>query len=117
MGPAKPRSGRDRFFSTQEQAIRSTQDISINYALPAKSEKSHGYDDFLSDIANCTYPVSIGEFRNKKWKLPGNENALQVAERNWRRLTVPPEDGGYRYFGTWYCNLEYELDGYPTARI
>jgi hypothetical protein len=57
-----------RFFSTLEQAIRSTQDISINYALPAKeTEMSEGYDEFLVEVARCAYPISIGEFQNRDW--------------------------------------------------
>jgi hypothetical protein len=106
-----------RFFSTREQAIRSTQDISINYALPAKgTEKSEGYDDFLVEVARCTYPTSIAEFRDREL-TPPNEAEYETAEKNWHRLTVPAEHGGYRYFGTWYCNLEYELDRQETGRV
>jgi hypothetical protein len=106
-----------RFFSTREQAIRSTQDISINYALLAKeTEKREGYDQFLVEVAHCTYPISVSEFQNRDL-VPPNEAEYETAEKNWRRLTIPEEHGGCRYFGTWYCNLEYELDRREIGRV
>jgi hypothetical protein len=57
----------------------------------------------------------LAEFRDREL-APPNEAEYETAEKNWRR-SVPEEHGGYRYFGTWYCNLEYELDRQETGRV
>jgi hypothetical protein len=110
--------GAIRFFSTKEQSIRSTQDISINYALPAKiTKQASGHDAFLKQVARCTRPVSIGEFLSRKWHPPRESDAYHIAKGNWRRMTLGDKHGGGPYCGTWYCNLEYELDRHQTGQI
>ena|SRR5215469_7601269 len=107
-----------RYITTKEDLPTNSNDYAINYALPAKDKLSKvGYCDFLKKHVKCTVPLSVTAFKKKTDRKSISEDAVQNAESRSRRVYIMEGDTMQPYFGTLYCDLEYELDKYDVAYI
>jgi hypothetical protein len=104
-----------RYFSTQHPEIRSSQDILLNYAFPAKVISDAGYCPHLKARILCTEPLPLSVFvDNPKFGMPQSlaDREIRHRRRGWLSTVE-----GIPYEATEFGRMEYILDQLPVATV
>jgi hypothetical protein len=99
-----------RYFTSKGDPAYSSQDWSVNLALPARTKKKDtGYCDFLRARVRCTEPQPLSLMRQKGSELWTLET-VERREQRGGRVEYHRDNMGMHYQYTEFGKMEYWLD-------
>ena len=99
-----------RYFTTRDEPNTNSQDWEINLAIPTRSNRTHGFCQFLSSRIHCTLPVPLWRMADVPFAALASVEAVERREQRSGRVMLGRSGLLQPYCETEFGKAEYFLE-------